>query len=464
MENFFKSITIFLISIQAVVGASHELSCSTHLIFLIDDTRINTNKRTVGNGVKSALREKMSEKLFQISSKLNLSSTKHDQDVRDFLNTLSERDRNIFKMRFDDPPKASEEVAHKFGLSELSILDIENRLLEDLRKYFEELRQYYFEDQKSRTIENGIKPDINLRQSSREKMNEKLSKISPDLNLNSITHDRDVRDFLKTLSERDQNILEMRFDDPPISQSKVGRAIGLSQMRIFYIENQRLEELRGYFKGQGRTVGNGIKPGINLAQSSREIMNGKLSKISPELNLSSITHDRDVRDFLKTLSEGYRNILEMRFDDPPISQSNVGRATGLLQPQVFRIENQLLEELRRYLKRQGRTIGNGIKPDINLSRSPTEKMNKKLSKISPDLNLSSITHDRDVRDFLKTLSERDRNILEMRFEDPPISQSKVGRATGLSQERILYIENQLLEELRRYLKRQGHRRINRASP
>ena len=157
----------------------------------------------------------MNGKLSKISPELNLSSITHDQDVRDFLNTLSERYRKIFKMIFDDPPKSSEEVAHKFGLSEVSILDIKNRLVEDLRKYFEELRQYYFEDQKSRTIGNGIKPDINWPESRREKMNEKLSKISPDLNLNSITNDRDVQDYLKILPERYRNILEMRFDYPP---------------------------------------------------------------------------------------------------------------------------------------------------------------------------------------------------------------------------------------------------------
>ena len=387
MKNFFKSITIFLISTQTVMGASHEPLCSTHLISLIDDTRIITNKRTVGNGVKSDInllqspRERMNEKLSKISPELNLNSINHDQDVQDYLKTLSERYRKIFKMIFDDPPKSSEEVAHKSGLSEFSILDIKNRLVEDLRKYFEELRQYYFEDQKSRTIGNGIKPDINWPESRREKMNEKLSKISPDLNLNSITNDRDVLDFLKTLSERDRTILEMRFDDPPIFQSKVAYAIGLSRQRIFQIENQLLEELRRYLKRQGRTIGNGIKPDINLSRSPTEKMNKKLSKISPDLNLSSITHDRDVRDFLKTLSERDRNILEMRFEYPPISQSKVGRATGLSQERILYIENQLLEELRGYFRGQGRIVGNGVKPDINLRQSRREKMNEKLSNI-----------------------------------------------------------------------------------
>ena len=154
--------------------------------------------------------------------------------------------------------------------------------------------------------------------------------------------------------------------------------------------------------------------------SPTEKMNEKLSKISPDLNLNSITNDRDVQDYLKILPERYRNILEMRFDYPPRPQREVGHATGLSQERISHIENQLLEELRRYLKRQGRAIGNGIKPDINLPQSSTEKMNEKLSKISPDMNLSSITNDRDVRDFLKTLSERDRNILEMRFEAPTV--------------------------------------------
>ena len=196
-------------------------------------------------------------------------------------------------------------------------------------------------------------------------INNKLNKISPDLNLNSITHDRDVLDFLKTLSERDRTILEMRFDDPSISQSKVAYAIGLSRQRIFQIENQLLEKLRQYLKRQGRAIGNGIKP----APTSTEKMNEKLSKISPDLNLNSITNDRDVQDYLKILPERYRNILEMRFDDPPRPQREVGHATGLSQEQISRIENQLLEGLRRYLKRQGRTVGNGIKPDISLLQS-----------------------------------------------------------------------------------------------
>ena len=408
--------------------------------------------RTVGNGIKPDISllqsptEKMNEKLSKISPDLNLNSINDDQDVRDFLNTLSEMDRNIFKMRFDDSPISQSQIGHATGLFRQRISQIENQLLEKLRRYLK---------RQGRAIGNGIKPDINLPQSSTEKMNEKLSKISPDLNLSSITNDRDVRDFLKTLSERDRTILEMRFDDPSISQSKVAYAIGLSRQHISQIENRLLENLRRYLKRQGRTIGNGIKPDISLPQSSTEKMNEKLFKISPELNPNSITHDRDVRDFLKTLSERDRTILEMRFDDPSISQSKVAYAIGLSRQHISQIENRLLENLRRYLKRQGRAIGNGIKPDISLPQSSTEKMNEKLSKISPELNPNSITHDRDVRDFLKTLSERDRNILEMRFEAPPISRSKVGHAIGLSQQHISQIENRLLENLRRYLKRQG---------